>query len=340
MLIASIKPLADERQTGRCLPQYILFGFILLFSSGVLADTLRPFTTDGCSLFPNGLPNHKDLWLECCIQHDKTYWLGGTRAERKAADRALSTCVAQVNEPRIAKLMLGAVRVGGSPYWFSPFRWGYGWPYGRGYQPVSPEERALAEKLLKEAEHTHLSTNAVVATAETIASRPPEWAQPVKLAGAPNLHKVTDNLYRSAQPSAEGVRNLKDLGVKTIISLRAFHSDRDEIGDTGLGYEHLFMKTWSPEREDVIRFLKTAIDSSRQPVLVHCQHGADRTGSMLAVYRVVVEGWSMKAAAQEMTEGGYGFHEVWVNLIPWLNSLDMESIRKEVGIPEPQQQGR
>ena len=327
MNIASMKS-----STARRMPRCIVFGLCLLFSAGALAEALRPFTTDGCSLFPDGLPNHKNLWLECCIEHDKAYWLGGTRAERKTADRALSSCVAQVNEPRIAKLMLGGVRVGGSPYWFSSFRWGYGWPYGRGYKAIGPEERALAEKFLEESDRTHLSAQTFAVTANTNAARPLEWAQPVVLTGAPNLHKVTDDLYRSAQPSTEGMQNLKAFGLKTIISLRAFHSDRAEIGATGLGYEHIFMKTWHPERDDVVRFLKTATDPQRQPVLVHCQHGADRTGSMVAIYRVAVQGWSMQDAAREMTEGGFGFHEVWVNLIPWLNSLDIESIRQEVGI--------
>ena len=40
--------------------------------------------------------------------------------------------------------MLGGVRVGGSPYWPTQFRWGYGWPYPRGYQALSPDERTLA----------------------------------------------------------------------------------------------------------------------------------------------------------------------------------------------------
>lgn len=308
--------------------QAFAFGFLFV-SVTACATTLRPFTTDGCSLFPDGLANHKNLWLECCIEHDKAYWLGGTYDERIAADKALKNCVLQTKEPEIAKLMLKGVRVGGTPYLPLPFRWGYGWPYGRGYQPVSAEERMQADKYLEESK----PTSAPASTATKIDSeRPDRWAQPISLGGTPNLHKVTDTLYRSAQPSAEGMRNLHDLGVKTIVSLRAFHSDRSEIGNTGLGYEHLFMKTWHPEREDAVRFLKVATDPSRQPVLLHCQHGADRTGSMVAIYRVAVQGWSMDEAAREMTEGGFGFHEVWVNLVPWLKSLDMETIRREVGL--------
>jgi hypothetical protein len=124
-----------------------VLGYALLLSACATGGTLQPFTTDGCSVFPNGLPNHKNLWLKCCIEHDRAYWLGGTYTERKAADKALRACVSQTNEPGIAKIMLRGVRVGGSPYLPTPFRWGYGWPYGRGYNSVTPNERSEAEKL-------------------------------------------------------------------------------------------------------------------------------------------------------------------------------------------------
>jgi protein tyrosine phosphatase (PTP) superfamily phosphohydrolase (DUF442 family) len=128
------------------------------------------------------------------------------------------------------------------------------------------------------------------------------------------------------------MKNLQQIGIKTIVNLRAFHSDRDEIGDTGLGYEHIYMKTWHPEQEDVVRFLKIATDKDKAPVLVHCMHGADRTGTMNAIYRVAVEGWSKEEAVREMTQGGFNFHEVWTNLPPWIADLDIEAIRKEAGI--------
>jgi len=168
---------------------------------------------------------------------------------------------------------------------------------------------------------------------DTASTRPATWAQPVKLEGAPNLHKVSDTLYRSAQPSAEGMKNLKQLGIKTVVNLRAFHSDRDEIGKTGLKYEHIFMKTWHPEHEDVVRFLKIVTNPDNAPVLVHCQHGADRTGTMSAIYRVAVQGWTKEEAVREMTEGGFNFHAVWSNLPPWIADLDIAAIRTEVGIP-------
>ena len=169
--------------------------------------------------------------------------------------------------------------------------------------------------------------------AETSAtSRPARWAKSIQIKGAPNLHKVSDTLYRSAQPSAEGMRNLKAMGIETIVNLRSFHSDRDEIGDTGLAYEHITMKTWHPEEEEAVRFLQIVTNPKRSPVLVHCQHGADRTGTMCALYRVVVQGWTKEEALKEMTQGGFGFHGIWENLIQWINGLDIEGIKKKAGI--------
>ena len=167
---------------------------------------------------------------------------------------------------------------------------------------------------------------------EHASNHPASWAQPLQLDGVPNLHKVSDNLYRSAQPTAQGMKNLKQMGIETVVNLRSFHSDRDEIGKTGLGYEHIYMKAWHPERKEVVRFLQIVTNPKRTPVLVHCLHGADRTGTMCAVYRIAVQGWTKDEAVREMTEGGFNFHPVFDNLPEWIQKLDIESIKKDAGI--------
>lgn len=167
---------------------------------------------------------------------------------------------------------------------------------------------------------------------EPVANRPASWAQPIKFNGVPNLHQVSTDLYRSAQPTAIGMGNLKQKGIETIVNLRSFHSDRDEIGDTALGYEHIYMKAWHPERKEAVRFLQIVTNPKRTPVLVHCQHGADRTGTMCALYRIAVQGWTKEEAIREMTKGGFGFHGVWKNLPNWIKELDIESIKKDAGI--------
>jgi protein tyrosine/serine phosphatase len=172
--------------------------------------------------------------------------------------------------------------------------------------------------------------------AETVPGiRPAAWAEPLALSGVPNLHKVSGTLYRSAQPTKEGMRQLKALGIRMVINLRSFHSDRREIGDTGLIPEHITMKAWHPEEKELVRFLKLVTQPERLPALVHCQHGADRTGLMCAVYRVVVQGWSREEALREMREGGFGYHEVWVNLPDYFRNLDVEDLRRQAGVPAP-----
>jgi protein tyrosine/serine phosphatase len=164
------------------------------------------------------------------------------------------------------------------------------------------------------------------------AHRPEAWAKPMQMKGVPNLHKVSDTVYRSAQPSAEGMRNLKVVGIQTIVNLRSFHSDLNGIEDMGLSYEYIYMKAWHPEQEDAVRFLQIVTDPRRSRVLVHCQHGADRTGTMCALYRIAVQGWTKEEAVREMTQGGFGFHEIWENLPNWFDSLDIEAIKKKAGI--------
>lgn len=112
------------------------------------STSIKPFTTDGCSLFPDGtLLQDNTLWQNCCIEHDKAYWRGGSYQEREDADHTLAECVANLGHPKIAALMLEGVRVGGSPYWLTTFRWGYGWPYFRDYKTLTPEELATVETM-------------------------------------------------------------------------------------------------------------------------------------------------------------------------------------------------
>ena len=159
-----------------------------------------------------------------------------------------------------------------------------------------------------------------------------KWAQQLEAPGVENLHKVSDFLYRGAQPTEEGMKQLKEIGIKTIVNLRSFHSDRGEIGDTGLSYEHIFMKTWHAEDKEVALFLKIVTDPNRTPAFVHCQRGADRTGTMCAIYRVAVQGWSKDEAIKEMTKGGFGFYTGWNNLINYICELDIDNIKRNAGL--------
>ena len=131
----------------------ISIALFMLFSTCVnplQAAELKPFTSDGCSAFPDGTPAQHTLWLSCCTTHDFAYWQGGTWQQRLDADEALEACVSAVGEPEIADVMLAAVRVGGSPYLPTRFRWGYGWPWPRFYSPLTSEELAQIADTLQE----------------------------------------------------------------------------------------------------------------------------------------------------------------------------------------------
>ena len=170
------------------------------------------------------------------------------------------------------------------------------------------------------------STNDVRTTAGVASER---WAEPMDVPGLPNLHRVSDGLYRGAQPTAEGIGQLRKLGVRTIVNLRSSESDRNMLGDAGLTYEHIPMTAWRPNDPDVVRFLQIVSNEKNLPVFVHCLRGADRTGMMVAIYRIVVQGWSKDEAIAEMTQGGFAFNRGWQNLIRYIRDLDVEDIKRQ-----------
>jgi protein tyrosine/serine phosphatase len=162
----------------------------------------------------------------------------------------------------------------------------------------------------------------------------------------PNLHRVNATLYRAAQPTPEGFALLDthvslangDPPIRTIVSLRAFKDDSALVAASStLRLEEISFKTWHPEDEDVVKFLRIATTPALQPVLVHCRHGSDRTGTMVAAYRIVVDGWTKAEATDEMINGGYGFHPMWQNLLRYIENLDVDAIRAQVAAQGPWQ---
>jgi hypothetical protein len=112
--------------------------------SQIQPSDLRAFTTDGCSGgFPEGPPGHPNLWCDCCVAHDLTYWKGGTWEQRVAADAKLRECVTEKHQALSGMAMELGVRVGGTPYLPTSYRWVYGWPFLRGYMPLTPEEERV-----------------------------------------------------------------------------------------------------------------------------------------------------------------------------------------------------
>jgi len=162
------------------------------------------------------------------------------------------------------------------------------------------------------------------------------WAQGLDRPGLPNLHKVSDVLYRGAQPKEAGYASLKQLGVKTVVNLRESGQEQAQVERAGLQGVRIASDAWDMTDDNVIAFLKVVTDPSCQPVFVHCRHGADRTGTVCAAYRIVVQGWSKGEAVLEMTRGGFGFHTNFENLVQYVEKLDVQAIRQKAGLAQTQ----
>jgi len=167
-------------------------------------------------------------------------------------------------------------------------------------------------------------------TSLAFAERPAKWAQPVNGTCVKNFNRVTPHLYRAAQPDAAGMHELEKLGVKTVINLRDHNDDTKEARGTNLRLCHVKMNAWHIEDEDIVRVLAILRRRQDGPFLIHCQHGADRTGVACAMFRIVEQGWSREDAIRELTDGGYGFHKIWTGIPRYLRKADIEKIRSLV----------
>ncbi|HEX4342349.1 MAG TPA: dual specificity protein phosphatase family protein [Verrucomicrobiae bacterium] len=165
------------------------------------------------------------------------------------------------------------------------------------------------------------------------AVRSTNWAQFITVEGIDNFCQVSPNLFRGAQPTAKGMANLKALGVKTVINLRAYHSDMDKVAGTGLKSVRFEMTPWHADMDEVVGFLKVMADTNNLPAFVHCQRGADRTGTMCAMYRITVCGWSKQEAIAEMTKGGFHFSPAWRNLVALVENADVADLKRRAGLP-------
>jgi len=129
--------------------QRLIISILLLLSNSVIAEQLTAFSSDGCSQFPDGTLTDVNLWCGCCITHDISYWQGGSREQKKQADRALRECVLNSTDNQLlAETMYIGVRLGGLPIFPVWYRWGYGWKYGRGFQMLNKKEMQLVETQL------------------------------------------------------------------------------------------------------------------------------------------------------------------------------------------------
>lgn len=165
----------------------------------------------------------------------------------------------------------------------------------------------------------------------TTRARPLHWAQPMLGSSIDNWHRVDDVLYRCGQPDDAGMRELAAHGVRTIVNLRAWHSDRDEVEGSGLTLVEVPLGAGSLTYPELVAALR-ALLAAAKPVAVHCWHGADRTGAVVAAWRVAVHGWTPAAALDEMVGGGFGHAQHYGNLRELVAGLDRARLRADVGL--------
>lgn len=160
-------------------------------------------------------------------------------------------------------------------------------------------------------------------------NRQENWATPIKINKFKNLYKINDSIYRSEQPDEKGFRSLDSLGIKSILSLRSKAVDEKLVGNLALKLFNVKMSAELFSDNEIIESLKV-IKNSPKPLLVHCVHGADRTGVVMAMYRIIYGGWSKKQAIEEMRKGDYNFHETYINIISYIQNTDIEKIKVQL----------
>jgi len=144
---------------------------------------------------------------------------------------------------------------------------------------------------------------------------PPAHGEKLRITGISHAGKISETLYRGAQPQEVGLSELKLLGITTIVDLRSedhekVEWERKHTESLGMRFVHIPVAGWSPPTdEQVVQFLSLLRDNPGQKIFMHCHFGEDRTGVFAAIYRIAFEKWSADQAIKEMYF--FGFNGVW-----------------------------
>jgi protein tyrosine/serine phosphatase len=144
-----------------------------------------------------------------------------------------------------------------------------------------------------------------------------------------NAAKIADGVYRGAQPDAAGLKALKEMGVRTVVNLRSHHSEKKEVEALGLEAVEIPMEasleSEPPTDAEMKRFFDVVLDPAKRPVYFHCAKGKDRTGTMAALYRIEVDGWSREDAIAELRH--FGYHEYYKDLVEFVRTYKTRGFR-------------
>lgn len=167
-------------------------------------------------------------------------------------------------------------------------------------------------------------------TATPISPRPSHWANELKADA--NFYQVDARLYRSEQPIGDDVSAIHTQNIKTIINLRYFdRNDNQDLFGDDITLINAPLLTWRLRPSDIANVLYHIETQQKQgAVLVHCHHGSDRTGIVVAMYRIIYQGVSIEEARREMKHGDYGYHLIWKNLDNLLSPIGVAQVKGEL----------
>ena len=154
-----------------------------------------------------------------------------------------------------------------------------------------------------------------------------------------HFFKVDENVYRGQQPTDQGLEKLKAMGVKTVVYLhfskRTAAHEKAVVEGLGMTFKHIPMSWITPPKDSQVEeWLRLTADPASLPLFVHCQHGKDRTGTMVGIYRIQHDGWKFDQAYTEMKERGFRTF-----LIGLTYGVKKFANRKEGIAPPPQPKG-
>lgn len=156
-----------------------------------------------------------------------------------------------------------------------------------------------------------------------------QWAVPVESKHIKNFYKVDEGIYRSQQPSPEAFAELEGMGVCEILNFRSQNDDNKEAQGTSLILHHIRMNAGTPRTEQLVEALRI-IRCRRGPIVIHCWHGSDRTGIVVALYRIMYQGWSKEEAIDELRNGGYGYHPFYKGILEYIEQTDTDKLKAMV----------
>jgi tyrosine-protein phosphatase SIW14 len=151
---------------------------------------------------------------------------------------------------------------------------------------------------------------------QTDASSPPgvqrKMARKLIVRGLPNLGEVTPTLYRGSQPTKKGFKQLAKMHIAIVVDLRGNRKgERNTVRKLGMQYVPIPWFCMRPKDVVIAQFLKLLRENPNKKIFVHCNTGIDRTGMMVAAYRMAEEGWTADEAMKEMKAFGFSpFHEI------------------------------